>query len=197
MAEIAKFNRLMADVRAGSEDAIWQLAETYTPYIIRAARLSLDPGCRSKLDSQDLAQTLWTSLLLNPADLSKLRTPEELVAFLVRATKNKVIDKMRHFRTQRRDIGRERRLQTFVSEESDAIKGRTRSELQSRDPSPSKIVSVRERWNQIVAGASERDRQILELRREGTEFKTISAQLQIDESTARRAIQRLIEQLSD
>jgi RNA polymerase sigma factor (sigma-70 family) len=197
MEVTAEFDQLMAEVRAGSEDAIWQLAETYTPYIIRAARVSLDRGVRSKLDSQDLVQTLWKSLLLKRADLSRLKTPEELVAFLVRATKNKAIDKMRHFRTQGRDIRRETQLQNCGDSASEAASNRSRHELQARDPSPSTIAMVRERWKQIVSTASARDRQIYELRRNGAEFKTISIQLRIDESTARRVIQRLIEQLSD
>jgi RNA polymerase sigma-70 factor (ECF subfamily) len=197
MEVTAEFDQLMAAVRAGSEDAIWQLAETYTPYIIRAARVSLDRGVRSKLDSQDLVQTLWKSLLLKRADLSRLKTPEELVAFLVRATKNKAIDKMRHFRTQGRDIRRETQLQNCGTAPNDAVVHRKRNELQARDPSPSSIAMVRERWKQIVSTASARDRQIYELRRNGAEFKTISIQLRIDESTARRVIQRLIEQLSD
>jgi RNA polymerase sigma factor (sigma-70 family) len=197
MEVTAEFDQLMAEVRAGSEDAIWQLAETYTPYIIRAARVSLDRGVRSKLDSQDLVQTLWKSLLLKRADLSRLKTPEELVAFLVRATKNKAIDKMRHFRTQGRDIRRETQLPNCGTAPNDVEVHRKRNELQARDPSPSSIAMVRERWKQIVSTASARDRQIYELRRNGAEFKTISIQLRIDESTARRVIQRLIEQLSD
>jgi RNA polymerase sigma factor (sigma-70 family) len=197
MATTAEFDQMMAEVRAGSEDAIWQLAETYTPYIVRAARVSLDRGFRSKFDSQDLVQTLWKSLLLKRADLSKLRTPEELVAFLVRAAKNKAIDKMRHFSTQGRDVKRETQLQNCGNSANEAAANRSRHELQARDPSPSTIAMVRERWKQIVSAASARDRQIYELRRNGAEFKTISIQLKIDESTARRVIQRLIEQLSD
>src|SRR4051812_21328124 len=110
MTTIVEFDQLMADVATGSEEAIWRLAETYTPYIVRAVRASLPPILRSKLDSHDFAQTLWASLLLNHADLTRLKTPDQLVAYLARATRNKVVDKMRHFRTLKHDVRREQPL---------------------------------------------------------------------------------------
>lgn len=191
MVQAAEFDQLMASVVAGSEEAIWQLAETYTPYIIRAVRQSLSPRLRSKLDSQDFAQTLWASLLLKRADLTRLKSPEQLIAYLARATKNKVVDKTRHFQTQKHDIDREERLQDQVPESDHA------TVLYSHDPTPSTTASLRERWNQILSNASERDRQILKLRLEGCTFDIVSVKLQINQATARRAIQRLIEQLSE
>src|SRR5262249_2841714 len=85
MATVSKFDQLMANVAAGSEEAIWELLETYTPFVIRAARLSLPPTVRQKLDSQDIAQTLWASLLLGRTNLAKLESPDRLIAFLCRA----------------------------------------------------------------------------------------------------------------
>jgi len=197
MAQTAEFDQLMADVVAGSEDAVWQLAETYTPYIIRAVRLSLSPRLRQKLDSQDFAQTLWASILLKRADLTRLKTPEQLIAYLARATKNKVIDKTRHFQTLKHDIDREE----SIDAQSPGIAGRRLglrpAALYSRDPTPSTSASLRERWNEILSQASERDRQILRLRLEGCTFDAVSSKLQVNETTARRAIQRLIEQLSE
>lgn len=197
MTQIAEFNQLMSDVAAGSEDAVWQLAETYTPYIIRAVRHSLTPRLRQKLDSQDFAQTLWASILLKRADLTRLKTPEQLIAYLARATKNKVIDKTRHFKTQKNSIDREESLEDHMPG-TGAPKLRPRAKaLFSRDPTPSTSASVRERWNQILSNSSDRDRRILQLRLKGCTFDVISVQLQINEATARRAIQRLIEQFSE
>ena len=121
MVMIAEFDRLMAEVVAGSEDAVWQLAETYTPYIIRAVRSSLPRTLRAKLDSQDFAQSLWASLLLRRADLTRLQTPGQLIAYLAQATRNKVVDKTRHYHTQKNDIAREERLPDhLISAEEDA-----------------------------------------------------------------------------
>ncbi len=197
MTPTAEFDQLMADVAAGSEDAIWQLAETYTPYILRAVRLSLSPRIRSKLDSQDFAQTLWASILLKRADLTRLKTPEQLIAFLARATKNKVIDKTRHFMTQKHSIDREETLDDHFPRTGRPGLNASAKALFSHDPTPSTSASLRERWYQILSNSSERDRQILQLRLRGCTFEVISEQLQINEATARRSIQRLIEQFAE
>jgi RNA polymerase sigma factor (sigma-70 family) len=72
-----------------------------------------------------------------------------------------------------------------------------RSALYSRDISPSTSANLRERWSQILSKLSDRDRKIFQLRLEGRTFEEISDKLEINQATARRAIQRLIEQLSE
>jgi len=191
MVQAAEFDQLMERVVAGSEEAIWQLADTYTPYIIRAVRQSLPDRLRSKLDSQDLVQTLWASLLLKHADFSRLKTREELIAYLVGATKNKVIDKTRHYQTLKRDIKREERLKDHMT-----VSGHQQA-LYSREETPSMTAILRDRWNLILSTTSERDCQILKMRLAGRTFEYIGTNLHIDQATARRAIQRLIKQLSD
>jgi RNA polymerase sigma factor (sigma-70 family) len=196
MAQIAEFNRLMAEVAAGSDDAVWQLAETYTPYIIRAVRHSLSPRLRQKLDSQDFAQTLWASLLLRPANLTRLKTPEQLIAYLAGATRNKVFEKARRFHAQKCDVRREESLDNAPG--ARGLGGRRHSNsLHSRDATPSAIASIRDLWLHVLSSASERDREIVRLRRAGWTFEAIGEALQINEQTARRAMGRLLEQFAD
>lgn len=200
MAEESEFDRLMADVAAGSDEAVWQLAETYTPYIIRSVRHNLSPKLRQKLDSQDFVQTLWASLLLRPADLSRLKTPQQLIGYLAAATRNKVFEKARRFSSQKCDIRREEsleqpppsRLRTNSSSRGQISKG-----PYARDPSPSAVASVRDHWLHILGQAPERDQEIVRLRRAGWTFEAISKKLQIDEKTARRAMRRLLEQFAN
>jgi RNA polymerase sigma-70 factor (ECF subfamily) len=194
MMQASEFDRLIADVAAGSEDAIWALADTYTPYIIRAIRLSMPQNLRRRFDSQDIAQALWTSILVGDTDLSRLKSPEALIAFLARAAKNKVIDQMRKLHTQKHDISREQSLDEHFSRLSAA--NRVRSPLMSRDATPSTVISVRERWQKIVADASERDRKILRLRIKGRSFDEISVEVNVSVMTARRAVERLVHQLN-
>jgi len=194
MAQTVDFDRLMADVAAGSEEAVWQLAEIYTPYIIRAVRHSLSPKLRQKVDSMDFAQTLWASLLLKPANLMRLKTPDQLIRYLVAATRNKICEKAQHFKTQKCDIRREESLDRSAARNLPAA-GYGKA-LHAHDPSPSTTASLRERWHCVLAKASERDRQILELRRQGYTFAEIGPTLRIDEKTARRAMHRLLEQFA-
>src|ERR1043165_4675622 len=155
MAQIAEFDRLMAEVAAGSEEAAWQLAETYTPHIIRAVRYSLSTKLRQKLDSLDFAQTLWAALLLRPTDLTRLKTPDQLIGYLVAATRKKVCEKARRFKSQKCDIDREESL----DKHPEVASRRSDRALYAREPSPSAIVRVREHWHHVLAQASEQDRE--------------------------------------
>jgi len=196
MSEITEFDRLMADVAAGSEDAVMRLAETYTPHIIRSVRRCLSPKIRQKLDSQDVAQTLWASLLRRRADLLRFKTREQLIAYLVRATKNKVAEKAVKLRRQKYDIDREEPLDAPATAPKNSRISSER-EPHSRDPTPSTDASVRERWQLLMSKASERDRQILQLVIQRRTFFEISEILSIHEQTARRAVEKLVKDFSD
>jgi DNA-binding CsgD family transcriptional regulator len=83
-----------------------------------------------------------------------------------------------------------------MMQKHDKGRGPRTDSLCSRDPTPSQYASLRERWNKVMAQASERDRQILRLRLEGDTLDMIGNKLQIHKMTVRRAIYRLIEQFS-
>jgi RNA polymerase sigma factor (sigma-70 family) len=189
----------MTGIAAGSDEAIWQLAETYTPHIIRAIRASLPSMVRLKLDSQDLAQILWASILLGNSNLSRLKTPEQLIAFLSRAARNKVIDAIRHFKTEKNDVSRDRPLEELAANQFNATRltrGNSSSRLCDQNPTPSGFAIVREQWDRVMSNATSRDRRILELRLMRYTFNDISREVQVDKRTARRVIQQLIAQLS-
>jgi RNA polymerase sigma factor (sigma-70 family) len=194
MGKSSEFEHLMEQVAAGSEDAIWKLVDEYTPYIIRSVRLTLSPKLRPKVDSQDIAQSLWASLLLGDRELSGLKSPGALIAFLAKAARNKVTSQQRHHHALKRDISRE---VSAAQHESIRTDGRAPASFYARDPTPSKIVAVREKWDQLVAQASERDRHILRMRVQQRNFGEISAEVQVSEMTARRAIERLVDQLCE
>jgi RNA polymerase sigma factor (sigma-70 family) len=184
------FDNLMERVAAGSEEAIWQLAETYSPHIISVVRRSLAPSLRQKMDSADIVQTLWASILLRPAEFARFKTPEHLIAFLARATKNKVIDKARHYGGPHRDVSREVKLPAFDNPGCNDNADR----LFSSDPTPSTIASIRERWINVVSSCSEQEQAILAMRRNGQSYDGIGLALSISRHKARRVIDHLVEQ---
>jgi RNA polymerase sigma factor (sigma-70 family) len=189
-----QFSELMERVAAGDQDAIWVLAETYTPYIIRAVRAQLSRRIRPRLDSQDFAQILWASLLLGDVDLRRLTTQEMFIAFLARAAKNKVVDATRHYlRTQSRDVRRERRWEEIQFAADHESETKNAPGLRAREASPSDLAIMRERWDRILSQASERDRQIVQMRLENYSFNQISRQLNVHRTTVRRAMERLLE----
>jgi RNA polymerase sigma-70 factor (ECF subfamily) len=155
--------------------------------------MSLPAAVRQKLDSQDIAQTLWASILLGHTDLAKLESSDQLIAFLCRAAKNKVIDKTRRLNTKKFAVSREKSLNQSASK---ANAGSYAAGLWSNGSTPIEHVSVREQWQHILSCASERDRQIIEMRIKGCSFGDISQEVQVGEMTARRVVERVVEQLS-
>jgi RNA polymerase sigma factor (sigma-70 family) len=194
LSQPTEFERLMAELALGSEDAAWQLAETYTPHILRAVRASLPSVMRTKLDSQDFAQSVWASLLLKRTYLSRMKTPQQLIGLLVAAARYKVVDAYLHFGTQARDVRREQPLSAVRQGDSRATVAERG--LTVRDPSPSQTASLRERWSILISQCSARDRQIVVLRIKGNTYQEISNRLGISSATVRRVVDRIIRQLS-
>ena len=84
------FRDLMRRVHEGSEDAAWQLVGQYGDPIRRAVRRALNARLRSKFDSLDFVQLVWSSFFRDRGRLDRFNHPEELVAFLVTMARNKV-----------------------------------------------------------------------------------------------------------
>jgi RNA polymerase sigma factor (sigma-70 family) len=190
MTSPSEFERLIQEVSSGSEDAIWKLVETYTPFIIRSVRSTLPSRLRPRLDSQDIAQAIWASILLGECDLERLKSPQQLIAFLMKTAKNKVTTQTRRYFSLKRDVSKE------VRTDQDAVPTRySVHSIFSREPSPSQLIATRERWEQLVSNSTERDRRILRMRLDRRSYDEISAEVQVSHMTARRVIERLVEGL--
>lgn len=196
--QVSEFEQLMNEVAAGSEDAVWKLADTYTPYILRVVRPSLTPQVRRRVDSQDLAQILWASLLLRRGELTKLKTPQQFIAYLCKAAKNRAIDaRRRYLTTERHNLDRERSLDLYENDELRPSKKPHKDRaLHARDLTPSQTASVRERWKHFLMQTSEDDRRILRLRLEGHEVNAIARQMNLHRTTVMRVLDQLLARLS-
>ncbi len=190
-----EFTQLVSDAMAGSNEAIQHLAQQYTPHIIRAVRSTLSQRLRSKLDSQDFAQSLWASLFIRHTDLARLTSPIQFISFLRQSARHKVIDKTRHYCTQKNNLAREERLTDHTSRRNQTASKARQCALRAREPSPSTVAGLKDAWARILLNCSDRDRQILELRLQGYTFDDISDKLQINQATARRAIKTLVSEL--
>lgn len=174
----------------GSEEAAWQLTELYSPHILRIVRSSLPSVIRAKVDSQDFLQSIWATMLLEPEDLVRFRDPGQFLRYLAGVAKNKVVDKYRHFSTQKNDVYAEVRVAAM--EYSDSPEGE--GSLLGQEPTPSQVVIVRENWDRVVGSSSERDQEIIALRLKGMTYESIAELLSIDERTARRAVNRIVQE---
>ena len=185
--EASEFASLMKRVQEGSQEAAWELLETYGSHLQRYVRRSLNREMRSKFDSVDFVQVVWASFFREPDKIRRLNTPAELMAYLSALARNKVITEVRRrLQSQKHDVRREVRFDAVVEED--------RSNLASRDPTPSAVAIFRERWQRLMHGQTANVQRVVELRFQGLTYDEIAAHLGIHERTARKAIEKLTEQ---
>lgn len=176
-----KFEELMRQVESGSDEAIRELLETYGSHILRAVRRRLSRHMRTQFDSTDFYQAVWASFFTNDRT-PKFETEEDLVKFLSRVAGNKVIDECRKQFTRKRDPTRAHSM--YDSEENLAP-------LASNNPTPSEVVSAKEKVERLVEGHPAFYRQIIEMRASGATFDEIGKELGMNEKTVRRVVKRL------
>jgi RNA polymerase sigma-70 factor, ECF subfamily len=85
----------------------------YRGYLKLAAAISVDPRLRDKFDASDIVQeTLFEAV--RDWDRHSGSSEEERLAWLRRMLANNLLDAVRRFRAEKRDIGRERSLEESV-----------------------------------------------------------------------------------
>lgn len=170
-------NDLLVRAREGSHSAVFALLETCSPRILKSVRRMLTQQMRRRLDSEDVAQAVWASFFRDPLEPDKFATLNELAAYVEKMAANKVADVNRAQRRGRRDVGRDVDLDSQVAQD-----------LAGDQPTPSRIVSGREEWSQLLHAKSDRHRRILELRAAGATFDEIAVELGLHPSSIRRVV---------
>lgn len=179
-----KFKSLMDRLRCGSTEAVEELMETYGRHVIRAIRRHLSGRIRNQYDSIDFSQAVWGSFFRDSKKVPEFSDPAQLIAYLVRISKNKVIDECRkRLKTQRYDVNREQRASDKGINDDQRLPGNT--------PTPSAIVTAKEFVEQILENQPESYRNILRLRASGATFAEIAEETGLNERSIRRVIKRL------
>lgn len=182
------FATLMQRVRDGSEEAVRELLETYGNHIYRAVRRRLNQQLRSRFDSQDFVQAVWTSFFAHRSVVLNFAEPQALVAYLARIAGNKVIEQCRRRMSSQKDaVNREQSIESF------SFAGQVY--LSSSDPTASQVAIANEQWNRFVEGQPAHYQQMLELRSSGATFAEIAEATGMNERTVRRVIQKLSERI--
>jgi RNA polymerase sigma factor (sigma-70 family) len=181
--EAKSFRDLLEEVRSGSQDAAWELVDTYGPHVHRYVRRVMHRDLRSKFDSLDFVQIMWASLFRQPGRLTSFDQPEQLIAHLITLAKNKVIDELRRRTvTARYDMGREKQLPGDDDADGD---------VRQPPPTPSAVAIAKERWVHLLSNQNATVQSVVTMRLRGETFDEIADKLQIHERTARKAIARL------
>jgi RNA polymerase sigma factor (sigma-70 family) len=158
---------LFARARAGDQAAWEELFRTCYPKVIRVVRRKLNPPMRSLYDSADFASDVWKSLAAK-CERYDFPSIDSLLAFLKQAAEQKVIDAYRLRHTQKRDMGKERPM---AVDHGDGVVERT---LPSADPTPSQVAQASEGYEQLLAGLTEQERHVIDMRRKNYTNEEIS-----------------------
>jgi RNA polymerase sigma-70 factor (ECF subfamily) len=178
-----EFATLMRRLEEGSADAARELFERYGPHIRRVVRRKLHQKLRSKFDSLDFVQDVWASFFAATDRPRRFEQPEALIAFLARVAHNKVVATFRQrFQTDKYNVNRERSLDSAVVGPTD---------LAAREPSPSQLAVAHEQWDRLLKGQPLHYQRILILLRQGKTHQEIARELDLNEKTVRRVIQKL------
>lgn len=190
----ASFEELIQRASLGSQEAVWTLLDQYSKNILRVVRRHLPASLRSKVDSADIVQSIWKSLLRTGARLEPDATPEKLIAYMAGMARLKVYETHRHFTTLKGDQRREQVLSHPTgSEETRKNQGEMCDERAQR---PDVIVSARENWERAIEVSGDRGRQVVDLRLRGLTLPEIAEQLNISLSTVRRVLDSLLQSLT-
>jgi RNA polymerase sigma-70 factor (ECF subfamily) len=173
------FRDLIRQVQQGSQQAARLLADVYGPHVQRYVRRAISREMRNQFDSLDFVQLVWTSFFSQTGDLPEIDSPAQLVGYLARMAQHKVLDEERRLHTQKHDIRREDRVHVPVA---DVI---------SRDPTPSAVAIFHEEWESLVDRQPQHVGRVVQLRYEGATYQEIADELNINERTARKTIDRL------
>ncbi len=176
---------LIAQVKAGNADAMRDLILRFESDLRMSVRERLPQKLRSRFDSLDFVQKVWQSVLTKEGqDLGcLLPNAQHFRGYLAGVARNKVFEEFRRqTRTRKYNLKREEPLYVRHGDRE-----RPR-ELPAPGPTPSQDVQADDRFAQLVAGRSEQEAKVVQLRRQGLTFEEIAAQMGLNERSVRRII---------
>jgi RNA polymerase sigma factor (sigma-70 family) len=185
VAQLISFAELMERVRAGNQEAAAELVRRYEPAIRRVARYRLhDTHMEGALESMDICQSVMASFFVRAAfGQFDLEQPEQLQKLLLAMARNKVAFHQRLRMAQRRD---QRRLEGGLDEGALAAPG----------SSPSRQVAAKELLEEVRRRLSPEERQMVELRDQGLDWKQIAQRLGGSAEALRKQLARAVDRIA-
>jgi len=167
---------LLDKLCTGDVAAAEQVFLAYEPYLRMVVRRQLSARLRAKFDSVDVVQSIWADVLrgFRHADW-RFKDEAHLKAFLVKATRNRFLDRLRQHR-------RALRCESPLSEADSTQVPAT------RQPQPSELVQANELWEEMLALCPPAHRELLALKRQGIPLAEIAARTGLHQSSVRRIL---------
>lgn len=179
-----EFKNCMARAKAGDPVAIRDFLSRFDHEVRIMVRARLPKKLRSQFDSLDFVQAVWQSFFLEiHRDERSFESEQHLRKFLAGVVRNKVFEQHRRLtRTEKYDLAREERLYIRRGDRD------VPREVISPEPSPSQAAQASDRLEQLIAGCSPLEVEVITLRHQGLTFAEIAMRTGVNERTARRII---------
>lgn len=166
---------------AAAAEAVFR---NYEPYLRMVVRRQLTGQLRAKFDSIDIVQSVWSDVLEHFRDADyRFTDVNHLRAFLVKATRNRFLDRVRRHRR--------------AVEQEQPWHGEAESELgASAQPRPSQVAQADELWQRMLDACPPNHHEILRLKRQGCSLAEIAEQTGFHPSSIRRILYDLSRKLA-
>ena len=176
---VDSLDTLLEKLGAADDGAAEQAFRAYEPYLRKVVRRLLPGRLRQKFDSVDVVQSVYGDVLAAfRAGGMRFATAAQLRAFLVRATRNRFIDRVRQHQTATR-------LEQPIADVKVECLPR------AREPRPSESAAAGELWERLLALCPPEHHELLRLRRRGATAAEIAARVGMHEGSVRRVLREL------
>jgi RNA polymerase sigma-70 factor (ECF subfamily) len=156
----------------------------FEPYLRKVVRRLLPLHLRSKFDSADIVQSTWSDVLKGFRDAGwQFASVNQLRVFLVKATRNRFIDRFR----QQNEIAR--RQQSLSDKALDRIP-------QHSQPEPGAVLQADDLWQRLQDLCPPEHRPILDLKRQGATMEEIAERTGLHPGSVRRILRNLASQMA-
>jgi RNA polymerase sigma-70 factor (ECF subfamily) len=175
---------LLEKLSRGDAAAIEQTVHAHEGYLRLMVRRQLSRCFRARFDSIDIVHSVWVRLLPGfSAGRWHFKDARELRAFLVRATRNHLINRMQHAALER--------AWGYAQVQSPDV-ARHHSE-----PSPDEDAAADDLWQRLVALCPPAHLELLRLKRDGVPLAQIAERTGLHPSSVRRILYDLMRRLNN
>jgi RNA polymerase sigma factor (sigma-70 family) len=175
--QVESLDILLGKLNGGDDAASEQAFLAFEPYLRKVVRRLLPAALRPKFDSIDVVQSVYGDVLVAfRAGGMRFGTVAQLRSFLIKATRNRFIDRIRQHRTA---VLLERPIE-------DAKPDRC-----SPQPRPSESAVAGELWERLLAICPPEHHPILRLRRRGATASEIATEVGMHDGSVRRILRDL------
>lgn len=183
MVHSLEFDDFARRLYAGDDEAARELLTRYASQLMHLAARRISPQLRSKVDSDDVVQSVMRSFLRRVAHREiDLRNWSSLGALLTIMTIRRCSRQAAWHRADRRRASLEQPLE---------LDGKQLVELISREPSPEAVATLADTIRYLLEQLDEQDRDIVQLSLAGESTADIAARVGCSQRTVQRTLFRV------